>query len=114
MTRPKVYITQEVMSANYSTADEFGDPVFLSVAEVSNVPNSLHNRKLVYNMRERFKDYDPARDYIAPSGSPVITGLVFAIAREKTDTFNVLKWNARDSKYTALRINIEKDTQNVY
>lgn len=114
MTRPKVYITHEVSTANYSTVEEFGDPVFLSVSEVSNVPGSLHNRKLVYNIRERFKEYDPKEDYIAPSGSPIITGLVFAIAREKSETFNVLKWNSRDSKYTAIRINIEKEPQNVY
>ena len=114
MNRPKVYITQEVTTANYSTAENFGEPVFLSVSEVSNVPNSLHNRKLVFNIRERFKDYDPERDFIAPSGSPIITGLVFAIAREKSESFNVLKWNNRDSGYTAIRIDIGREAQNVY
>jgi hypothetical protein len=107
MTKPKVYVTQEVTTANYSDIERFGDPVFLSTSEVSNVPDSLHNQKLVGLIRERFAGYDPELDYIAPSGSPIIAGLVFALAREKGDTFNVLKWNNRDRAYTAIRIGIK-------
>lgn len=106
MARPKVYVTQEVSTANYTPADEWGDVVFLSVAEISNVPNSLHNRKLIAAIRDRMGTYDPETDYIAPSGSPIITGIVFAIAREKSAVFNVLKWNSRDQSYTAARIDV--------
>lgn len=110
MDRPKVYVTHEVSTAHYAPAEEWGDVVFLSVAEISGVPNSLHNRKLIAAIRDRFKDFNPARDYIAPSGSPIITGIVFAIAREKTTVFNVLKWNSRDSAYTNARIDISGNT----
>lgn len=110
---PRVYITQEVMTANYQDVERFGDPVFLSTSEVSNVPDSLHNRKLIAFIRSRFAEYDPKIDFIAPSGSPIIAGLVFALAREKGGTFNVLKWNNRDRQYTPIRISIE-ETQNVY
>lgn len=103
----KVFVTQEVATANYSDLERFGDPVFLSASEVSNVPDSLHNQKLVGLIRERFESYDPTMDFIAPSGSPIIAGLVFALAREKGDTFNVLKWNNRDRQYTAIRIGIK-------
>jgi hypothetical protein len=103
----KVFITQEVTTANYSDVERFGEPVFLSASEVSNVPDSLHNQKLVGLIRERFADYDPKVDFIAPSGSPIIAGLVFALAREKGDAFNVLKWNNRDRIYTAIRIGIK-------
>ena len=113
MTRPKVYVTQEVVTANYSDVERFGDPVFLSTSEVSNVPDSLHNRKLVSFIRSRFADYDPDVDFIAPSGSPVLAGLVVAMAREKGSTFNILKWNNRDRQYTAIRISVE-GTTNVY
>jgi hypothetical protein len=104
---PKVFVTQEVTTANYSDIERFGEPVFLSASEVSNVPDSLHNQKLVGLIRERFDGYDPGVDFIAPSGSPIIAGLVFALAREKGDTFNVLKWNNRDRVYTAIRIGIK-------
>jgi hypothetical protein len=109
MDRPKVYVTQEVLTANYVPADKWGDVVFLSVAEISGVPNSLHNRKLVAAIRDRMAAYDPATDFIAPSGSPIITGIVFAIAREKSAVFNVLKWNSRDQSYTPATVDISED-----
>lgn len=103
----KVFITQEVTTANYSDVERFGEPIFLSASEVSNVPDSLHNQKLVGIIRDRFATYNPDVDFIAPSGSPIISGLVFAIAREKGEVFNVLKWNNRDRIYTPIRIGIK-------
>lgn len=103
----KVFVTQEVTFADYSDLDRFGDPVFLSASEVSNVAASLHNKKLVGMIRQRFAEYRPDIDFIAPSGSPIISGLVFALAREKGETFNVLKWNNRDRKYVAIRIGVQ-------
>ena len=107
LATPKVYVTQEVLSADYTDIERFGEPVFLSASEVSNVPDSLHNQKLVGIIRDRFSSYDPDVDFIAPSGSPIIAGLVFALARETTDVFNVLKWNNRDRAYTPVRIGIK-------
>ncbi len=107
MERPKVFITQEVASANYQDIERFGDAVFLTASEVSNVPDSLHNQKLVGLIRERFAEYRPGVDFLAPSGSPIITGLVFALARERGDVFNVLKWNNRDRQYTPVRIGLK-------
>lgn len=110
---PKVYVTQEVHTANYKSAEKYGDIVFLCTTEVSQAAGSLHNVKLVNNIRERFKNYDPLVDFIAPSGSPVISCIVMAIAREKGSTFNFLKWNNREHDYTPVTINVEGD-QYVY
>ena len=107
MNRAKVYVTQEVITANYGPAEDWGEVVFLSVSEVSNVPNSLHNAKLVHSIRERLREFEPSIDFIAPSGSPVITGVVFAILRERTSKFNILKWNSRDGRYTCIKIDIQ-------
>jgi len=107
MNRAKVYVTQEVTTANYGPAEEWGEVTFLCVSEVSNVPNSLHNAKLVHTIRERLVDFDPDTDFIAPSGSPVITGLVFAILRERTTKFSVLKWNSRDGAYSCIKIDVK-------
>lgn len=109
MAKPTVYVTHEVPTANYGPAEEWGEVVFLSVAEISGVPNSLHNRKLIAAIRDRLKDFDPSTDFIAPSGSPIITGIVFAIVREKTTIFNVLKWNSRDAAYSCARIDISEN-----
>lgn len=110
---PKVYVTQEVATANYNPAEKYGDVVFLCTTEVSGSSGSLHNAKLIHNIRERFKDFDPDVDYIAPSGSPIISCIVMAIACEKGNIFNFLKWNNRDFAYTPVRINV-KGEGNVY
>ena len=101
---PKVYVTQEVATANYHPAEKFGDVVFLCTTEVSGASASLHNVKLVNSIRERFKEYNPATDFLAPSGSPIISMIVMAIAREKGSQFNFLKWNNRDFVYTPILV----------
>lgn len=106
---PTVYITQEVPTANYSTAEDFGCVEVLTASELSHIRNSAHNKKVVALLREKLAKFDPEKDFIAPSGSPVITGMVFAILREKTSNFNVLKWNARDRMYIPLTIDIEEN-----
>ncbi len=103
---PTVYVTQEVAVANYRPAEKFGDVVFLCASEVSGSMSSIHNVKLINNIRDRFTRFDPAEDYIAPSGSPIIACIVMALAREKGTTFNFLKWNNRDHSYTPIRIDL--------
>lgn len=105
----KVYVTQEVPSANYSEAEKYGDVVFLCTAELSNSPSSLHNTRMVNAIRERMKDYDPKEDYIAPSGSPILACIAASIASEKSDVIRFLKWGNRDYKYTPIIINIQGD-----
>jgi hypothetical protein len=41
----------------------------------------------------------------------VITGLVFAILRERTTKYGVLKWNSRDGEYTVIRIDVAGATR---
>jgi hypothetical protein len=107
-TQSRVFVTQEVKTANYSPAEGFGEVVFITASELSHLRNSAHNRKLVALIRERLRNFNPQLDFVAPSGSPIITGLVFAVLRERTDTFQVLKWNARDQMYVPLYIDIEE------
>ena len=108
MTSSKVYVTQEVPSANYVDAQRYGEVVFLTATEVSMVNGSLHNVKLVDGIRRRLSGFNPEIDYIAPSGSPIITGLVFAVLAARTSRFNVLKWNGRDRAYTPVTISIRE------
>lgn len=109
MQLPRVFITQEVPTANYTTAENFGRVEVLTASELSHIRNSTHNRKLVSVLREKLADFNTNIDFIAPSGSPIITGIVFAILHEKADSFNVLKWNARDRMYIPLFINIREN-----
>ena len=106
--KPKVYITQEVQTANYGPAEGYGEVVFVTASELSHLRNSAHNRKLIALIREKLRDFRPHVDFVAPSGSPIITGLVFAVLRERTARYQVLKWNARDQMYVPLFIDIEE------
>lgn len=111
--KPRVFVTQEVRTANYEPAERYGEVVFITASELSHVRGSQHNKKLVALIRERIADFHPKTDFVAPSGSPIITGIVFAVLREKTEHFQVLKWNARDQMYVPLYIDIE-ETEHVH
>jgi hypothetical protein len=105
----RVFVTQEVTTANYTDLDRWGESVFLTASEVSNVRTSVHNRKLVHVIRSKLETFDPKRDYIAPSGSPIVTGIVFAVlAAQGVREFPVLKWNNRDRIYTLVLVEIDK------
>lgn len=106
--KPRVYITQEVQTANYRPAEGFGEVVFITASELSHLRNSAHNRKLIALIREKLRNFEPDLDFVAPSGSPIITGLVFAVLRERTPKYQVLKWNARDQMYVPLFIDVEE------
>lgn len=103
----RVFVTQEVTTANYTDLDRWGEPVFLTASEVSNVRTSVHNSKLVLIIKSKLATFNPDRDYIAPSGSPIITGIVFAVLAAMGITkFPILKWNNRDRVYTLVMIDI--------
>ena len=110
---PKVYVTQEVPTANYHPAEKYGDVVFLCTTEVSGATASLHNVKLINSIRERLKLFNPADDFIAPSGSPIISCIAMAIVREKGSKFTFLKWNNRDFAYTPINVDLLGE-DNVY
>lgn len=105
---PKVYVTQEVAYADYQQAERYGEVVFLCTSEVSNITGSLHNRKLLNVIRERFREYNPDTDYIAPSGSPIVSCIVMALAREKGSVFNFLKWSNRDRQYSQVTFDLKE------
>lgn len=103
--KPRVFVTQENPALNYLPAEEFGDVVFLTREDFSPVRNSLHNDALMAEVRSKLKDFDPERDFITVSGSPVVTAVVFMILSERTRIVNILRWSNRDHLYQHLVIN---------
>lgn len=102
----KVFITQENPNLNYLPAEEFGEIIFLTRGEYSPVKNSLNNDKLIDELRSKLKMFRPRIDYMVISGSPVVSGIVFMLIREMTDTLNVLRWSNRDRVYQPLVVSI--------
>ena len=103
--KARVFVTQENPNLNYLPAEEFGDIVFLTREDFSPVRNSLHNGALMTDVRTKLKDFDPERDYITVSGSPVVAAVVFMILSERTRLVNILRWSNRDHLYQHLVIN---------
>ena len=97
-SRPRVFVTQE-QHFDYSPAEVHGDLEFLAAQEYSPSWNSLRNSLLIESVRKRMVDYIPQVDFLLPSGSPLLIGLVFAIAAEKGSRHNVLHYSNRDHDY---------------
>jgi hypothetical protein len=107
--KPKVYITQENPNLNYLPAEEYGEIVFLTRNEYSPIRNSLSNDKLLDELRVKLRDFRPREDFVVISGSPVVSGIVFMLIREITDTLNVLRWSNRDYVYQHLIISLKNN-----
>lgn len=104
----RVFVTQESAQFNYSPAEQFGDVVFLTRHDLSPVPGSLANQALTDEMRHKLKSFDPATDYLAPSGSPIVSGLAFALLQQHGVRYpiRVLRWSNRDRAYCPITISI--------
>lgn len=107
MTRPRVFITQENDRQNYVPAEKFGEVVFLTRREVSPIKNSLTNTAIVDELRRKLADFLPDIDFLAPSGSPIVTGIAFMLLRERGwKHFNALRWSNRDGAYQVIPVNL--------
>lgn len=103
---PRVFVTQESSKLNYLPAEQFGKVVFLTRQEYSPIRGSIGNQHLIASIRQQLSDFDPERDFITMSGSPVIAGIVFMILGQTTNRLNVLRWSNRDHVYQHLVIEL--------
>ena len=104
--KPRVLVSQEHGQLDYTPAEAFGDVVFLTRLDWSPIPSSIANKTLVEEVRRGLKDFRPDVDYVTTSGSPVVSGIMFMILREKTDKLNFLRWSNRDHRYQSLLVHI--------
>ena len=110
--KPRVFVTQE-QQLNYTNAEEFGEVVFLTSQEVSPIPNSLINGEIMAEMALKLSDFDFDSDFLAPSGSPVVSGMAFLILGRLAEREGfpacrklcVLRWSNRDRVYQPITIN---------
>lgn len=103
---PKVWLTQEVSSFNYTQAEEYGDLFVLTRDEVSPVKNSLKNQHLVNELKAKLAHFNPETDFVCFSGSPSVAALVFMIIGSKHNKMKLLRWSGRDQTYVPLYIEI--------
>lgn len=103
---PTVWVTQEIPRFNYTSAEKFGDVKFVTASDFSNMVNSVHNLGLADDITRALRDFDFDVDYIAPTGSPVISMVVLAILGRRCKRFRILKWDNRDYAYVPLTVEV--------
>lgn len=104
---PRVFITQESDRFDYGQAEHFGEVVFLTAKEVSPIHGSLINATILEEMSRKLATFDFDKDFLTPSGSPVVTGIAFfmlgkRVASEpalRNAVLSVLRWSNRDRVY---------------
>lgn len=107
----RVFVTQENSQLNYTNAEAFGEVVFLTSQEVSPIPSSLVNAEIMAEMARKLHDFDFDTDFIAPSGSPVVSGMAFLILggmakADRPRKVCVLRWSNRDRVYQPITIDL--------
>ena len=102
----KAFVTQENPRLNYTgLSDHTDDVVFVTAHDFNSMSTSESNRMLVDSIRRKLSDYHPD-DCIVPSGSPLVTAVVVAIALEKSGKINVLRWSNMYEKYFKFTLEI--------
>jgi hypothetical protein len=115
----RVFITQENTQLNYAPAELYGEVSFLTRDEVSPIPGSLVNSAILEELTRKLETFNFERDFLAPSGSPVICGLAFLalgmrlgrpgsrVGRDADPkTLRVLRWSNRDRVYQPITLHI--------
>ena len=105
--KPVVFITQKNETFDYSCAEKFGTIKYITCEEYSPNPNSKANTDLEKDIIENIKEFDPKKDFLLLSGSPITIGLIMHriwhfIA--PVNKFKVLLRNGRSEKYMELEI----------
>ena len=96
---PKVYVTQFSQKLNYSSAQQFGEVVFLTDKEYRAEPTlAAHNDNIVVEMETNFDLYNAGTDYILLTGSPMASVLL-GVLLQGEGTHKLLKWNNVTKNY---------------
>lgn len=107
---PKVIVTQENPNFDYSGLNSFGDVEFVTHKDFSGAPSSLFNDSLLRTISAHMERFDPANDYIVPSGSPFVTSMCMVALRDRgVVRFPLLRWSKRDQCYQLLSLNFPKE-----
>lgn len=106
---PRVFITHENPVLNYESAEKFGHVVFVTARDFAPSDNSKYNMRVIDEIRREIADFDPDGDYIAISGSPPVTAVVFLVLGQilpRGRDLRVLRWDKITNRYQPIIINL--------
>jgi hypothetical protein len=103
-TLPIVYVVQEQQRLDYADAERFGEVRFLTHLEYNGLRNSIRNKQVTASIAIGLIGFDPSKDYLLMTGSPVAMGYAFWIAMLKASAvgcskLNILQWDRESSHY---------------
>ena len=103
MSRPTVFVTQEVSTVDYSQAAKWGDIVFITSGNdrLSPIPGSLNNKGIINKIHRVLEAFERG-DLLVCSGSPAIMVISAAVIGDKLE--RVLSWDAKSSSYFEVQI----------
>lgn len=107
--QPRVFVTQET-SHDFRAAEQFGTVEFVTAGDLNNMRQSLHNERLIADVKDKLKDFDPERDWLVITGSPYVSALVFLLlGMKKFRSVRILRWDNRDFCYVPLHIELRRE-----
>lgn len=117
LDRPTVWVLKEQLRAgtpfDYSAAYAFGDVEFITTFDPPIHPKSTILDSWCINVYKFINEYDPERDYLVPTGSPLgILMLGIALGCSKRKPPRILLWNRFTNLYvpTAVSDSITHET----
>jgi len=97
----KVFLPQPNERFDVSGAKKFGEVVHL--LDFANPFNTTSvAEKLVESLEEN--NFNPEKDYLCMTGSPLVLAILLAVAFEKYGTIRMLMFDAKESNYRERRL----------
>jgi len=103
MERGKVFVIQENPKLDYMDADRYGDVVFVTNQEYSPMQGSLGNEKILKEVEQAMREFNPDLDFLLLTGGLVVVGYAFSLALIKKRYINLLQWDKRKNSYVPIK-----------
>lgn len=99
-----VFVVRENGRMDYTDAERFGQVEFMTADEFSPIRTSIRNRRTLEDIDRCLERFDPERDWLVLTGSPVLIGHVFhqAMQRSATGQLQLLQWDRANNRYREL------------
>lgn len=98
-----VYVVQENPRLNYVDAENYGEVIFLTSKDYSPMKNSLINDQVLTDIIGGLTNFDPDKDFLLLTGSPILLGFAFHLVMAKKGYAHILQWDGYRQSYLPIR-----------
>lgn len=97
-----VFVVQESIGKNLTSAKEFGD--IEVIFQLSDQVYYSDSQPFIDKCEDVLEEFDPEKDYILLLGDPVLISVVGSVLSQRVFGYNVLKWDRQSSTYVPVYI----------